>query len=173
MSDDRDFDDMARERVQAPKELPATYVDPVSGRQFTKGAPVLGVTEDEIRRYGYGGQTCGECRFFEPGHAQAEMARTRFLQVLARDYEWNPTHAGMAPERSKEIGLCAASGDTATTAFCPACDQFRENRGKLKKEAEDVHHEVVVKDMRAAQGVVRDRFESFKKKHGLDGPGEA
>ena len=101
MSDDgpESMAELERARVHGQRQLPTTFVDPGTGRQFTKGANVCAVSEDDIRRFASGGHVCGECRHFEPGHAQAIMARTKFVRTLVKDYEWNPAHAGMVQEK--------------------------------------------------------------------------
>lgn len=172
MSDDapEDLHELGRQRAATPRSLPTTYVDPHTGQQFTKAAPITGVTEEDIRRYGHGGHTCGECKHFEPGHAHAIMARTKFIRQLAKDQELNPRHFGMTRETAAEIGLCGDSGDMATTAFAPACAHFRESRGRIKKEASATERELVVNDMRAASKDVRDRFQKFKQDNHLDDP---
>jgi len=168
MSDERD--EFERGRTQEARRLPVAYTDPSTGRTFSKSAPVCGVTEDEIRRFSHGGQMCGECKFFERGHAQAEMARTNFVRTLVKDYEWNPNHAGLTRETADEVGLCAADGNMATAVFTPACDQFRHSKGRIKKEATREQKGIFVKDVRAANDDHAARFREFKRKHGLDDP---
>lgn len=170
MSDDPrdDLAKMQAARAQASRHLPVTYVDKQSGRQFVKPTPLATITEDEVRRYGKGGHTCGECAHFERGHAQAEMARARFVRALVKDYEWNPRHAGLTQERVDEIGLCADAGDMATGVFMPACEHFREDRGRLKKQATPEQRGMLIKDMRAGARDAEARFRKFKRDHGLE-----
>ena len=172
MSDDgpESMAELERARVQGQRQLPATFVDPGTGRQFTKGANVCAVSEDDIRRFASGGHVCGECRHFEPGHAQAIMARTKFVRKLVKDYEWNPAHAGMVQEKAADIGLCGDQGDMATSAMTAACENFRENRGKIKKEATREERGIVIQDMRAASKDHAARFQKFKDDHGLATP---
>lgn len=156
MSDEpNDLDELVKARAAAPRALGAS--------------PLATVTEAELRRYSATGNICGECRHFEPGHAQAEMARTRFLQVLVKEYGWKVEHAlpGITAERSSEIGLCAEAGDTATTAFAPSCDHFSPARGKLKREARPEEQHLVVNDLRVAKAAQAQRFEEWKREQGL------
>ena len=169
MSDD--LDDFTRERAQQPRRLPVTFSG--GGHAVAGSSPVVTATEQDIRKFGHGGHVCGECRFFEPGHAAAEMARTRFVSGLVKDYGWKVEHAfpGITQERTAEIGLCAAAGDTGTTAFAAACDHFKDNAGALKREAKDDERAFVINDMRQAKAAQEERFQQWKRDQGLDGPG--
>lgn len=170
MSDDHpdSADELARQRAMQPQSLPTQYIDPVSGRQFGKTTPIASVTEEDIRRYAHGGNVCGECKYFEPGHAQAELARTKFVRSLVKDYDWNPEHAGMTAERAQEIGLCAADGSMATSAMCAACDQFRPNQGRIKREVNRDELRSVTQDMRAAKRDHAEKFAKFRRDNELD-----
>lgn len=169
--EDMDPADWAAQQAQAPRRLPVTYTN-VQG-QTVGGAAVVSASEQDIRRFGHGGHVCAECRHFEPGHAIAEMARTRWMTQLVKEYGWKIEHAfpGITQERTHEIGLCAAAGDTGTTAFAAACDQFTEARGRLKKEASPEEQGFVVHDMRAAHVSQAERIANWKREQGLDGPG--
>lgn len=174
MSDDdkgpQSMEELERMRSGGARQLPATFVDRQSGRQFTKGANVCSVTEEDIRRFSSGGHVCGECRHFEAGHGMAIIARTKFVRELVKDYEWNPAHAGMVQEKANDIGLCGDAGDMATSAMTAACENFRENRGRIKKEVSPEQRKLVVNDMRAAKQDHEERFEKFKRDNNLDTP---
>ncbi len=158
------------ERMREVASLPVVYTDPATGHTFSKSAPVVGITEEEIKRYSRSGNVCGECKFFEPGHFAAEAARTKFVRALVKDYEWNPRHAGLTQETTKEMGLCGATNDTATAAFNASCNHFVQDRGRIKRATKPEEHGVYVRDLRAAEADHAERFREFKRKHGLDDP---
>lgn len=170
MSDE--LDDFTRAKAQAPRRLPVAYTDQ-HGQTVVGSSPVVSATEADIRRFGHGGHVCAECRFFEPGHAAAEMKRTRWMQQLVKEYGWKVEHAfpGITQERTNEIGLCGAAGDTGTTAFAAACDQFVDARGKLKREASEEERGFVVNDMRVAKEAQAERIAAWKRNLGITGPG--
>lgn len=169
MSDD--VDDFARARAQGPRRLPITYS---GGGHSVGSSAVVSATEQEIRRFSSGGHICGECRHFQPGHAASEMARTRFVSGLVKDYGWKIEHAfpGITQERTNEIGLCGESNDTGTTAFTAACDHFRAANGVLKKVATEEERGFLVNDMRQAKAAQEERFLEWKRAQGIDGPGD-
>jgi len=79
--------------------------------------------------------TCGQCRYFEHSHGQAQMKAQRFVERLVREENWQTRHL-VSP--LNELGLCGAhsSGNGAeeqclTGTMHKSCDQFRPSRGKL------------------------------------------
>jgi hypothetical protein len=79
-------------------------------------------------------KTCGQCRYFEKAHGQAEMVRQRFVERLVREDNWQVRHL-VSP--LNELGVCGAhdSGkggeQMLTGTMHKACDQWRPNAGKL------------------------------------------
>lgn len=163
-NDPKSMHELERQRSGGLRKMPMAY-DNGAGERVEANADICSVTEADIRRFSSGGHVCGECRFFEQGHAMAEMARQNFVRELVKDYEWNPAHAGMTTEKASEIGLCADAGDMATSKMTAACENFRENRGRIKKEATATQQRIVVNDMRAGAQDHAERFEAFKAKN--------
>jgi len=131
-----------------------------------KGTPIATVTEADVRRFAANGRICGECRFFEPGHAQAELARQSFVPQLVRDYEWKIEHAFISPVN--ESGLCSQHDGLLTGVLHAACDAFRENNGKIKREAKPAETRRVREDFARAKRMQAERLAAWRAKHGLD-----
>lgn len=112
--------------------LPTAWRDK-AGKTHLKGAPAQITTpnRDQIALYGLERAfVCGHCKYFDLEEGRKEIVRQDFGRVLVRDYEWAMKHLGSTPD---SIGLCGASGgETATSYFTKACDQFRDRRGKGK-----------------------------------------
>lgn len=81
--------------------------------------------------------TCGQCRYFERAHGQAEMKAQRFVERLVREEHWQTRHL-VSP--LNELGICGAhSAGTGGEEQCltgtmhKACDQYRPNLGLVSK----------------------------------------
>ena len=157
-----------RERAEEPKHLPVLDRNGVPTPGITA---VATATENEIRRFSFGGHVCGECTYCERGHAQAEMARQKFLPSLVRDYEWKLDHAFTTGVDAAAI--CGASGGTvllAAGAMTAACDQFRPANGRIQREAKTSELEKIGDQLSDAKRMQRRRIRDWKKKRGLDRP---
>lgn len=148
--------------------LPLVYRDAETGVQTSGAIPVNSVSEEEIRRYSQGGHVCGECKFFELGHAAAEMASTKMVQQLARDHEWKIDHA--FTQGVNQAGLCSAAGAMATGVMHAACDQFRPHNGKIRKEASKDELQALSDEVRAARKLEAQRIHAWREKNGLNRP---
>lgn len=77
-------------------------------------------------------RVCGQCRYFERAHGQAEMQAQRFLERLVREDNWQVRHLASPVN---ELGICGAhdsgqgNDQVLTGTRHVACDQFRPNRG--------------------------------------------
>ena len=76
---------------------------------------------------------CGQCRYFEKSHGQAEMQAQQFVERLVREEHWQTRHL-VSP--LNELGICGAHDSGApgaeqclTGTMHKACDQFRPNLG--------------------------------------------
>jgi len=56
----------------------------------------------------------------------------------------------------------------ATSAMCAACDQFRANNGRIKREVRRDELAAVTRDMGKAKSDHQERFARFRREHGLD-----
>jgi hypothetical protein len=166
VSDDHDRE--LRQRAAAAQRIPHSYVDPLTGARVGGSLPVVTVSEDDIRRYGSGGHTCGECKHFELGHGQAQMAAQEFMPKLVRDYEWKLQHAFLSP--SNEMGLCGNDDITLTGVLHAACEHFRPHNGKIKREAKASELETIEKSRIGAQRMQQRRIRDWRKSAGLDRP---
>ena len=79
--------------------------------------------------------TCGQCKYFEHAHGQAEMRAQRFAERLVREDNWQVKHL-ISP--LNELGVCGAHSagtgsedQTLTGTMHKACDQFRPTRGLI------------------------------------------
>jgi hypothetical protein len=86
-------------------------------------------------------RTCGQCKYFEHAHGQAEMHAQRFVERLVREDNWQTRHL-VSP--LNELGICGAhSAGTGGEDQCltgtmhKACDQWRPRRGALSTRRRD------------------------------------
>ena len=163
MSDREALDREMRARATEQRHLPVVYRDGHSGVEMPGSMPVLTVTEDDIRRYGSGGHVCGECKHFEPGHVQAEMAASQFMPKLVRDMEWKLEHAFVSD--LNEAGLCGDTGVTLTFTMHAACPNFRPHNGKIKRAVKENELAKVVEDRKQAQQMQEKRLRDWRAKH--------
>lgn len=169
MSDDREaLDQEMRQRAQQQQRLRHTYIDPQSGARVGGSLPVVTVSEADIRRYGSGGHTCGECKHFELGHGQAQMAAQKFMPKLVREYEWKLEHAFLSP--SNEMGLCGNDDVTLTGVLHAACEHFRAHNGKIKREVKASELETIEDSKHGAKRMQQRRIRDWRKAAGLDRP---
>ena len=139
------------------------------GNKVANSIPVNSVSEEEIRRYSQAnGHVCGECRFFELGHAAAEMASTKMLQELAKDHEWKIDHAFV--QGVNKAGLCAQHGSMATGVMHAACDAFRPSNGRLKRMAKPDELQALAVSEREARQIEAKRVHAWREKNGLNRP---
>jgi hypothetical protein len=150
------------EKVLSEMRMPVSYIDPRTGQQVGSSAPVMTLTKQEIEQY-CGGKMCGNCTFFEPGHAVVEMARQRFMPKLVKELEWKPEHLGAAI--SSEAGLCGLRDDLLTSTFTKSCDAWREDRGRLKKRATPAEKAAWEEERRTMMRMHRERMARQHKKH--------
>lgn len=165
-----DIDREMRARAQQGQRISHAYVDPQSGARIGGSLPVVTVTEADIRRYGSGGHTCGECKYFELGHGQAQIAQQQFMPKLVRDLEWKLDHAFLSPVN--ETGLCGNDDITLTGVMHAACPDFRPHNGKIKREVKASELETIEKDRIGAKRMQQRRIRDWRKQAGLDRPPE-
>jgi hypothetical protein len=157
-----------RQRAAAPRQLPTPGIDATGNASMYGEAPVVVVTEEDIRRYGSGGHVCGECKHFELGHGQAAMAAQKFIPKLVREYEWKYEHFFLSP--SNEMGLCGERGDTLTGVMHAACPHFTPHNGKLKREAKTSELEAIAMSKPDARRMQERRIRDWRTSLGLDKP---
>lgn len=162
------LDEEMRLRAQQGQRLPHTYIDPNTGARVGGSLPVVTVSEADIRRYGSGGHTCGECKHFELGHGQAQMAAQQFMPKLVREYEWKLEHAFLSP--SNEMGLCGNDDVTLTGVMHAACPNFRAHNGKIRREAKASELETLETNRHDAKRMQQRRIRDWRKASGLDRP---
>ena len=85
--------------------------------------------------------TCGQCKYFEHRHGQAEMKAQKFVERLVREDNWQTKHL-VSP--LNELGICGAhSAGTGsedqmlTGTMHKSCDQFRLRKGQLSTRRRD------------------------------------
>jgi len=84
---------------------------------------------------------CGQCKYFELSHGQAQMTAQQFVARLVQEQDWKVEHL-CSP--LNQLGICGAAdagtgGDqTITGTMHVGCDQFRPKNGgfSLRKAAE-------------------------------------
>jgi hypothetical protein len=156
-----------RARINAThNRLPMSYSDPNTGQRVHGSLPVLQVSEDDIRRFGSGGHVCGECKHFEPGHAAAVMASTRFAPTLVKDYDWKLEHVFLSDVN--EAGLCGDTGVTLTFTMHAQCPNFRPHNGKIKRAPKASELERITVDRQEANKLQAVRIRNWRDKHSLD-----
>lgn len=163
MSDREILDAEMRRRATQPRRLPMVYRDGHSGAELPGSMPVVSVTEDDIRLYGAGGHVCGECKHFEPGHAAAEMAATKFMPHLVRDREWKLEHAFLSP--TNESGLCGDTGTTLTFTMHAACPNFRPHNGKIKRAPRESELAKIHEQTKDARQIQDRRIRDWRQQH--------
>jgi len=142
------------------RHLPVSYEDPIN-RQHVPGKG-FAVTAQEIKQYA-SGKICGNCAYFAPEHAVGEMVRTEFMPKLVKELEWKPEHLGAA--LTSESGLCEDRGDMLTATFTAACENWRETRGKLRRQSTSSELETLEAQRRTMLRLNRERMEKQRREH--------
>lgn len=146
------------------RRLPVIYREPSSGVESRSSADVFSISSEDVKRYG-DGKICGNCRFFEPGHAQVEMVRTQFLPKLVQELEWKPEHIGAAITSEGGIcGLTSGHDKTITATFTVACDGWREDNGRIKRRASPEERAQFARSTREMQRLSRERLAREREK---------
>lgn len=116
------------------KHLPVSYR--TGGVETGRtSSPVMGATEEEMALYAQNEvKVCGDCKYFEHTHGQAEIKAQRFVERLVREENWQVKHL-CSPVN--QLGVCGAhdagtGGEQMLTGTMhKACDQWRPNKGHL------------------------------------------
>lgn len=73
--------------------------------------------------------TCSGCEYFDIKNGRKEIVKQQFAEKLVLEYEWALRHIGGSVDH---LALCGRSnGELCVTSMSPACDGFRERRGRI------------------------------------------
>jgi hypothetical protein len=73
--------------------------------------------------------TCSSCVHFDIKEGRKEIVKQQFAEKLVLEYEWALRHLGGSVDH---LGLCGRSdGELCVTTVSPACDGFRERKGRI------------------------------------------
>jgi hypothetical protein len=131
LAEDKDIETLERENAGAHVTeggVPVLWGNSAGQKLRGREARIKSATPDE-RHMATTKTTCSMCDYFDIKNGRKEIMKQRFPEKLVLEYEWALRHLGGSIDH---LGLCGRSnGELCVTTMSPACDGFRERRGKL------------------------------------------